>query len=123
VGSIASLLEKSFGTGTSGGENDVFPDTNRVTGKLERVLFRYGESMVRVHAVGDRRLSVSIKGAGKVEEFTATQRTEAGIEMIKPAVHELERNDLSTEPFAEDREGSDVRPLTVPAEPPVGKAE
>jgi hypothetical protein len=123
VGSIASLLEKPFGTRASGRENHVFADADRVTGKLERVLFGYGESLVWANAVGDGRLSISIKGAGEEEEFTTTQGTEAGIEMIKPAVHELERNDLSTEPLAEDREGSDVRPLTVPTEPPIGKAE
>src|SRR5262249_57492956 len=72
---------------------------------------------------GDRRGPEKIKGGGKVEDLSATQGTKACVEMIKPAVHELDWHDLSAEPLAEDWERSDVRPLTVPAKPSLGEPE
>ena len=123
MGEIAARGQLGFCFRASAWQHDVFPDTDGIAGKPERLRFRYDKTSGRRNPFGKSLLPIPIEGRGKIQEFTAAQGTQAGVEVIEPAVDQFERNDLPVKPVAERREHTDVRSLSIATEPGIGKTQ
>ena len=79
----------------------MFPDTDGITGKPERFSFRRHETFGRSDPFDKYLLPIVIEGGREIQEFTAAQGTQAGVEVIESLVDQFERDDLSMKPAAE----------------------
>lgn len=58
MGDISLGLEQAFGCRTAGRQDDMFLDAHRVTGKLQRFIFRDGNPSLLWYSLRDRGLSI-----------------------------------------------------------------
>ena len=81
----------------------MFSNTDGIAGKPESFSFRRHETSGRSNPFGKSLLPIVIEGRREIEEITATQGAQAGVEVIEPIIDQLERNDFSMKPVAERR--------------------
>jgi hypothetical protein len=68
MGAIASIFQELRRERTTGGDHDLFADTDRIAGKSERFFFRHREPTILRDPFRDGRLAVGIEGRGQVEQ-------------------------------------------------------
>ncbi len=89
--------------GHPGRNHDLLTDTDGIAGKSNRLLFRHGKPAFLGNPFGDGGQSVGIEGCRQIEQLPAAEGTKTGIEMVKPAVDKLERNNFALKDFAQPR--------------------
>ena len=120
---ITARGQQGFCFRTACGQHDMFPDTDGIAGKPERLSFRHHEASGRSDPFGKSLLPIVIEGGREIQEFSAAQGAQAGVEVIESVVDQFEWNDLSVKPVAEHREHTDIRSLSIATEPGVGKSQ
>ncbi len=98
-------------------------DTHRIAGKPLAFLGWDGKSFFLLYARGQHGLGVRIETRGKVEKLSSTEWTKAGIQVVKPLIHQFHRHDFFLENFRQLDIGADITALPVAADPEIWKSQ
>ena len=123
MGFIALVVKPGLRGRTSYRKDNMFSDADGITGEPQCFILGNGEAKPIGNTVGYSRLAVGIECGWEIQQLTATQGTETGIEMVETIVHQFERDNLLVKPRTENREGMDIRSLSIAAEPDIRKAQ
>ena len=101
---IAAGVQPFHGLRTAGRQHDVLSHADRVAGEFE--CFRFGDRQPTSgrNAFCNGRLCIMVECGGIVQQFTSAQGAEACIQVVKPAVDELQGENLPLEYLAQNRE-------------------
>lgn len=108
MGAVSPGLEQMFGCRTSGRQDDMFPDADRVASEPQRVILRDGELPVLRNSLGNRGLTIGIEGRREIEQISSAQGAEASVEMVKASIDEFERNNFPMKSLAQEWEDADI---------------
>ena len=100
MGAIASIFQEPRGARATSGDHDLFAHTDRIAGKSERFFFGHGEATIVRHSFRNGGPAVRIECRGQLEQISTAERTKAGVQVIKAAVDQFERNNFSLKNLA-----------------------
>jgi hypothetical protein len=99
-------------------KNEDAANVDGVAHEVQRVGLTDGEAALGGHPLLDDAIRIGIERGGIVQEPSALERTKAGVEVIKPAVHQAERNHLEVQPAREQRMRVELRARAVSSPEP-----
>ncbi len=79
--------------------------------------------MLLVNPMRNGFLGIGIEGGRKIQQLTAAEGAETGIQVVKEGVHELQGNDLLAEDVSYRSIGPDLGAQPIPAEPDIRESQ